>query len=282
MKVGIHIGRGTHPTINTVENVRQLSKKHGFKAVQIFSYSPQQVKRVDINLSDLRGVVRELGLNLYIHSSYLVNPWNNKKPYHLHFALEQLRDQVAVGGVGVIFHIPKSPARDLVTNLRRLIVKKPRGSRVILENRAVRPDEHSTYAHPEQINNLVDVLINGGIALRDIHFAIDTAHLWCADVSFRDYVATKKWFKALKYPGTIRVVHLNGNSSVTHSDRHAIAFGPEDRIWGNHVTYRDSGVRAIAEFCKRYSVDIIIECDFEREYRHAKLLIKNLKKNFLN
>lgn len=242
-------------------------------ACQIFTVSPQQLKLVHYDPETLRRA-SDAGLHIWIHSSYLVSPWGSKN-YSLGFCKKQLGQQLDIGGQGVVFHIPKAPAAMLVAGLKRLIETKPARSRVVLENKAVRPDQFATYETPEKINRLVQTFIRGGIPRREIWLCFDTAHLYCSGVSLRTREDAEKWLAGLKYPDRIALFHLNGNSSKTFSDTHTIPFGPRDLIWGG-ITWEKSGAFAIYQFCQARGIDIIIECDFQRERRPALALLTKL------
>jgi endonuclease IV len=268
-RYGVHVAAADIP---------EVTDRYNLGAVQIFTIVPQQIKIVSYDETALRRAA-ERGLHIWTHSSYLVSPWGSK-PYNMPLCIKQLKQNVAVGGRGVIFHIPKAPAGSLVTNLKRLIDTKPAGSRVVLENKAVRPDVLATYETPAKINSLIDTLIRGGIHRRDIWLCFDTAHLYCSGVTLRTRADAEAWLGALKYPDRIAAFHLNGNSSTTFSDNHTIAFGPRDRIWGGRKPqpWKNSGAAAIHEFCVQRGADIILECNFEGERKAALALLDRLDK----
>lgn len=263
MKIGIHIAKGK----SLHQSIKTTCETYKMDACQIFTITPQKIQLIEFDETKLAEIVRRMGINLYIHSSYLVSPWG-EKPYHLPLCVKQLKQQVALGGKGVIFHIPKVPPQLLVPRLKELIARKPAHGRILLENKAVRPVPMGSYETPEKINHLVETLIKGGVPRSEIHLIFDTAHLYCGGVMLRTYADAKKWLTQLKYPDTVAGFHLNGNSSTTFADKHAIAFGPQDLIW-HGIDYSASGVRAIVEFCKKHRLDIILECDFERESKGA-------------
>lgn len=266
--VGVHL---------SARDVPALTDRYQLTACQIFTVVPQMLKIVKYDEVALRRAA-EAGLHIWIHSSYLVSPWG-AKPYNVPFCIKQLRQQVAIAARGVIFHIPKVPASMLAARLKHLVLNKPPGSRIVLENNAVRPDMLSTYETPEKINALIDTFIHAGIPRRDIWLCFDTAHLYCSGVSFRTRVATEAWFARLKYPDRIACFHVNGNASRTYSDVHTIPFGTHDLIWGGAtpVKWRESGAAVIHEFCQREKVDIILECDFTAERRAALALVRQLQ-----
>lgn len=248
MKIGAHISHtNAIPTLKTF----------GFNACQIFTISPRKLTPIKFDKKEFKLFTQRNKIQVYIHTSYMVNIWG-EKPYHMHFCILQLLHQLEIGALGVVFHMPKTTPKLMVPALRAIIRKKPKLSKVILENRAVQPGPWS-YETPEKLNALVKVFLSSGIAKSEIAFAIDTAHLHSCGITLRTYKDAKKWFAGLKYPELIKLIHLNGSMSSTYIDRHAIAFGPDDLIW-NKTSYEDSGVKFIGEFCKKNNVDIIFEC----------------------
>lgn len=269
MKIGIHIGRsGTHSIDFTVPKICKLFK---FTACQVFTMVPQKIQVVKFNIEELAEVIKREKINLYIHTSYLVSPWS-EKAYNLYFSLVQLRQQVNLGAQGVVFHLPKAEPREIVKGLHKLIKKKPLMSKIFLENRALKPHSTNSYETPEKLNQLMDFMLKT-IPESEINFVIDTAHLYCSGIALRTYEDAHIWFSKLKHPHLIKLIHLNGNSSKTFSDRHSIAFGKKDLIW-HGIDFKSSGVYYIAKWCKKYNVDIIMECDFENESKQALQLKK--------
>ena len=273
MHIGIHISKGPGGVDRSIDT---MCSRFGFNACQIFTIVPQQVKLIEYDPALVAAVVKRHRLHVWIHSSYLVSPWGDK-PYNMGLSIKQLKQQVEIGARGVIFHIPKAPPEKIVARYKALLDRKPAGSQVVLENKAVRPEpENAVYAVPENINRLVDVFLKHGVKLRDIAFCFDTAHLYCSGVSLRSYEDARLWLSKIKYPTVIKAFHLNGNSSSGYADKHVIAFDKKDKIWGG-IEYRSSGVRAIAEFCRKRKVDILLECDFANEQKQALELIKLLR-----
>lgn len=270
-KCGIHIGKG----VDFETSLETLCDKYKFTACQIFTVVPERLKLIKYDAAAVRAVIHKLNLHVWIHTSYLVSPWG-VAPYHLPFCRKQLKQQVEMGAKGVVFHMLKIPPITMVQRLKQLLAMKPRGSTVLLENIAVKPDPIASYETPEKLNRLVDTFLANGIALRDINFAIDTSHVYCGHSDIKSYESAKKWFAALKYPHTVKLIHLNGNGSDNFTDIHRIAFGVEDRIWKD-VAKNNSGVRAIREFCNKYSVDVVLECNFDTEMVGALDVLKFLE-----
>lgn len=264
MHIGIHVNA----------NNLQLINKYNMTACQIFTVIPQKLQLVNYNKEELKKHSEKI--NIWIHSSYLVSPWGTK-PYNYPFCLKQLTQQVEIGAQGIIFHIPKLQPSELVDGLKKLIKNKPKGSRIILENKAVKPDDLLTYETPDKINNLIKCFIDNGIPKKDIWICIDTAHLHSSKINLSTYKDANDWLNGLKYPERIALFHLNGSSSKTYSDKHIAACSKKDLIWGN-IPFGISGVKAIKEFCNKYKIDIILECDFDNEKDDVLDLIKKLKK----
>jgi endonuclease IV len=245
----MHIGAHT-----TVDN----AIRHGLTACQIFTIVPQKIQ--EMRLPD-PAAIRDNRLAVWIHSSYLINFWN-PKPYNVHFAKVQLKNQVALGAQGVIFHIPKAPASALVARYKMMLAARPKNSTIVLENRALRPDGDLTYETPEKLNALVETFVAAGIQLGDIKLCIDTAHLYCGGAVLRTRRDAREWFARFRYPKCVALIHLNGQRSATFRDIHALAFARDDLIWRN-TPYAESGFKYIIDLARRYKFDIILECEFD-------------------
>jgi endonuclease IV len=252
---GVHIPKGNYKTLE--EAILTAHQKDGFNAGQIFLWVPQKLQPIDHDPQKIKQIAKTM--NLYIHTSYLISPWSQAK-YNIPLTLKQLHQQVEIGAKGVIFHIPNKPAKDLIGPLKFIINKKPKGSHFLMENKAYKMIENS-HATPQQLNNMTDVFISAGIPLNEINYAIDTAHLHAAGQEISTYKQMYDWLKGLKYPNTIKLFHLNGNSGKGFQDVHEIIFTKNDNIW-HGIPYQDSGVRAINEFAKLHKIDIIIECKY--------------------
>ena len=223
--------------------------------------------RNKINYKKVMETLARERISVSVHSTYIsVGIWKltpenitvgkTQKTYE--HICDQMRSCAAIGAWGLVIHVSKQPAERVAAAVkifgplaRELKVK------IILEMVASKADPKLTYETPEKINKVTALL---GPKKKWWGWCVDTAHLWGAGVSVRDFQEMQDWLKGLKHPKKVLMFHLNGSSAARGSgkDVHEIAFGPDDIIW-NGVKPRDSGVRAVVEFAKRSSISIICE-----------------------
>ena len=267
--IGVHISK-TNGEFH--EQIPELARKWGFGAFQIFVIGPQNLKISHIDIPATASAIRAEKAHVYIHSSYLVRPWG-VEAYNLPMSIKQLKISAKLGALGVVFHLPNMPLADVVPGVMRILTVKPAGARVIWENAALKNYPENSFSRPEQLNALVDGLLAAGAKLPDIHFCIDTSHLYCSGVDLRTASAARGWFAALKYPATIRLFHLNGNASTSHIDVHAVPMSTRDVLFTE--PRRTSGLTVIRKFAKKSRCDIILECNLEAEKVAVRRLLKS-------
>ena len=271
--IGVHINKGDQ----TLEESIKSAFDDGWTCGQVFLWNPQSLKPVDYNPQKVKELLEKENKKIYVHSTYLVSPWG-QKAYNKPLCIKQLKQQAEISpGSGVIFHLPNKPTLDFSKDLKFIIDHKPKDSRVLLENKAYKSD--FSYADPIKINEMIETFIKEGIFMSDICLCIDTAHLFSAGQKISTAKDMKEWFSKLKYPKTIKLIHLNGNSSTTVQDIHQVPFSPKDLIWHN-IKYEDSGFQIIIEWTKANKVDCIIECHYQDSDQHklALQLLKNINK----
>lgn len=262
------IAAGLHVNINTLD---EYVRKTDMYACQVFVITPLSTRFVKLDIPALKRQIHELDLMVYIHTSYLVSPWGTK-PYNMALSAKQLEVAHQIGAKGVIFHVPKVPFRDLVERFKKLLTKKPPRVKVIMENRAAKPNDQ-TMETPEKVNDLISIFIQNGIPRGEIKLCFDTAHLHSCGTTLRTYKDAREWLGRLKYPRCIISFHLNGSQSDTNSDKHTCPFAANDRIWGG-MKMEDSGFLYILRFCKRYNIDVIYEVDYVVYGKQLKKLIQ--------
>lgn len=265
------VNAGLHVNINTFD---EYVRSTDMNCAQVFVVTPMSTKFMKIDAKALKKQIRDLDLIVYIHTSYVINPWG-QKPYNMALSVQQLRIAYDIGARGVVFHIPKVPFFELVEKFKKLLEKKPPRVKIIMENRAAIPNE-CTLETPEKMNQMTMVFLNSGIKVSDIRFCIDSAHLHSTGTTLRTYNDAKRWLDALKYPKTIIAFHLNGSMSDNNADHHTCPFVKNDRIW-HGMKFADSGFCYILKFCKRHKIDVIFEVDWNKYSKHLKDLINTVQ-----
>jgi endonuclease IV len=273
--LGVHVAKESH-VLDNKKSAKDMSDAItrdadtlGINAVQIFTHGPRFVVKNKMNTELVKKVC--VDLNLSVHSAYATTKiWSieTKNDDAVRKLLDQMNACKEIGAWGLVVHITKihyKTAEAVMSILKPLI--KDLGVKFVIEMVASKSDEELTYETPEKINRLTDL-----IGPDDWWgWCVDTAHLWGAGVNIRKYADMKKWLGKLKSP--ICMFHLNGSSSSLGSgkDKHEIAGGPDDLIWGS-TNYDSSGVMAVVEYAKLHKIPIICEINRGSEENVNKLL----------
>ncbi len=289
--LGIHVNKqsSTIPDAKIKElhdAIIDDTDKLGINSVQICTYGPKYFKKNKLSYDKIKECTKDI--NLTVHSAYAstviwkidsTNYKSKESKERINMILDQLISCKECGAWGLVLHITKIKVENIVYVMKLLKPHaKKTGVKILLEMTASKSTYNTTYETPEKINNLIYQLGNNenwyGIC-------VDSAHIWAAGEDIQSYKNMKDWFDRLTFKKKILLFHLNGNSIKRSSgkDKHAIAFGPDDVIWGK-ISPENSGVRAIVEFCKEYDVPMI--CEVNRGEHND--LIKSLEqiKKLLN
>lgn len=274
--LGIHVLKKTNmeKSIISARNLLPIS------AIQIFTHGPRNTKKVDNDYKKIQVACR--GISTYIHSSYPTNPWNGK-PAIINHTIDQFKSSKVIGSKGVVLHIPKIPPAEVSSTVKNLTILLKRdhlleNQKVILEMKAVKPHERTSYESPEKINRLIDFLKSDGLTPDDVSICIDTAHIYAGKADIYTYDQGKSYLNALRYPEWIGLIHLNGNvydAKKRAGDKHAVPFDHEDKIWKNK-TYSKSGCRAFIEFANLRNIDYIVEIKDHHTIKDMKSFIKRI------
>jgi endonuclease IV len=219
-------------------------------------------------------------INLYVHSSYLTIgifslTVDNKDTPKSTAAIKHLDNQMnacdKLGSLGFVIHLPKKSPQFIIGALKVIIpLLKKYKTPFMLEMPASKSDD-KTYETPKKMDVLNDLIFKTYPNFKNWSWVIDTAHLWSCSIDVREIKVMKNWFKSLKYPEKIRLFHLNGGSIEhfkTGKDKHQVVFGSDDDIWRpdanienglNMKKIKKSTIYLIAEFTKKYSIDLICE-----------------------
>jgi len=248
--IGIHINKGNYKTLH--ESLEHESKR--WKVAQIITHGPQSMKINKIDSKQIKQIVKECNIQLWVHSSYLSVPWKGKISAinHIH---EQAKVAHECGATGLVVHLPREPFECVMEWMPSI---NNNNIPIILEMPSAKP-EKSYYESPEKINKLIECLkqikpkLNFGIC-------IDTSHIWAANTSTRTYQEASNFLKKLKHIQYISLIHLNGSNIPLGGGRdvHIIPGANDDVIWGN-IAYEDSGLRAFVEFSKYYNIPMVME-----------------------
>lgn len=276
--IGMHVFKGKNMTQSIKENL----DTYKFKVCQIFTHGPRSKNRTNIIYSD----VKNINSKLYVHSSYITNPWGDiKKSRELSHTIDQFLVGQYINAKGVVLHIPKIDpvevamgTKIIADELKKNGVSLNNNYRIILEMKALKAHPTKSYENPKKINRLIKNLKKLKLTHREVGICIDTAHIYASQAQIRKYDETLKYLSELNN-NWIYLIHLNGNeydSKLRAGDKHAIPLSKEDKLWGK-TTYKNSGCRAFLEYAKKNKIDVIIEAKSHHKKTQILYFLRKIK-----
>ena len=300
MPLGNHVnkdGEKMHHAILTTIDTADAHKVR-LECAQIFAIGPRNNRE---NLSaEEKENIRKMTSNglarIYIHSSYLSNPWGKKSEFGMSLVRRELAICEEIGGRGVVVHLARKPPAEIAKMVPRLLqantgadadasnetpTRAPSRAILFLEIESYKPLERDTYAiahelpasadiectyeTPHKLKQLTQALIKEGVDMDRVGICIDTAHLWAAGAYIASYHNMKNWLG--EFPPEIKniMVHLNDQiwSLGGGKDEHApLLLGT---IWGKYNpntgtdSPQQSGLQAILEWSVENNIDMIME-----------------------
>jgi endonuclease IV len=296
-KFGIHISKHTIlGDFKTLEDaVDTINSKYNLDICQVFTHGPQSRHKNNYNAD----ILRSLNTKIYVHSTYLTDGYwssvekNSERSLHRYYKhiQEQLDATDEINGKGLVIHITRKKIPIIKEGMLLLQknIKQPKNVKIILEFRAMKPNDDCSYETADRINKLYNELksikLNWG-------FCIDTSHMWATGVKMNDVKIISDWFRDIKCSSKIALFHLNASTNSTFGigkDIHIIPLSKEDDIWGNLINIKTfdnndlkkikaSSLGIILLWAKKHKVDIIGE--FKRgtvaQYKFAIDVIKKI------
>jgi len=280
---GIHVSKSSkigdgaaHKTI--LAAIQDAHAKLRINAVAIYTHGPRRTTASAMPYATIAEYCAANGIYLCVHSSYLsVGVWRNPAS-----KLEHIADQIiatrALGGAGLVLHLPKASVGVIVDGMREIAERMSTiddAPMLILEMPASRPDE-STYETPTKLAALVSALDAADLPIR-WGMCIDTAHQWSCGVPLTTKNHWDSWIdqcgEAVRR--RIALIHLNGAELANFGrgkDVHMIATSAADAIW--HTDR--SGLEALCAWAKKGGVPLICEINVG-EYRDSLALLDRLR-----
>ena len=205
----------------------------------------------------LREYIARRGIRVIAHSSYAAQPWRGD-PDAARYIREELRVCQEAGVSGLVVHLPKLPAAEVLRYAGRLVDEAAPDVRLYLETPAVRPSE-SFYETPAKLAALFSELDPGADRFG---LCVDTAHLWVCGVDLRSYAAADGWLRELeaRVPPDRVMFHLNDAERPrgVGPDTHAPLASGE--IWGGYSDdLAASGLAAFTDYARRHDTPVILE-----------------------
>ena len=276
---GVHILK-KDISVNDTLKIYLDEFKNKLSSIQIFTHGPRSYKSNKIDYNEFKNKIETNNLNLYIHTSYFSNVWNNKLQSFI-TTIHQFKLASTLKAKGVVLHIPKKNKEDIITGLKKLILELKRKKidvLILLEMKAIKQDPDLSYESPKKLDLLIKKMKKEGIKKKDVGFVIDTAHIYSGRQKIKTYNQAKKYMDDFKNKDWVRLFHLNGNqynNDEKSRDKHAIPFDKTDQIWCN-IKYNNSGCKYFTEYCKINNLDFILEIKNEHTIKNVKKFVQLL------
>ena len=263
IKPGTHVSAADDVVGNLSKMVAMFE---GATTAQIFTHGPRNTHAIigHGKFAALKEYIDESKLHLYVHSTYVTNPWTRgaRQQFIWNHTKDQLETAAAIGARGLVVHLPLATPETIVAGLLphmpEIIRCAP--TRFILEMKAVKSNLTKSYETWEKIHRLIELLRANGITSDNVQICIDTAHIYAGKAAIRTAEEARAWLADVD-PSWIALIHLNGNeydAQKRAGDKHAVPHSGDDKIWSG-VEWEDSGCRVFVEWCQQHRVDFVLE-----------------------
>lgn len=299
MSVGNHVGKDGVGYSESIKNSisRAAGCKVKMKCAQIFIIGPQNSKEniQDEDIAQLSAIT-ETGFQIFVHSSYLSNPWGAKPAFGVHLIRRELELADKFKSAGVVIHLANKPPETIAEMLPKLLEHNPK-TRLYLEIDSYKATE-GTYETPKKISQLFNQISSLCPQVKSkIGICIDTAHLWAAGTDISSYNSAKSYINAMLtvcgYDEDMEpedkvpiMVHLNDQiwSIGSGRDKHApLAFGTIWGIYNNDLSnLKESGLYAFVELMLAHpDISFILERKEDSPKINDRPLIDNIISDYM-
>jgi hypothetical protein len=237
--IGVHVKKGSFASYE--DAILDACGKYNTQVVQLFVTNPRSNQAIKINHDRLAQLISGRDLHVYIHASYVCRVWgaydtNGTSRESLH---RDLRVCHQIGARGVILHLPAK-----VSKIPPVIQKLQPHEKLLFEPVATKIADN--YGRPAILTQL------------PYKICVDTAHLWSMGVNVRHRPTMVAWLTDMQ--DRISLIHLNGSYELigAGTDKHAVPFSKNDRIWGS-LKYAGSSCAYIIAYARERGIDMIVE-----------------------
>lgn len=228
------------------------------KAVQIFTHGPRVYTPITMDHKAMREVCA--GMQLIVHSTYpTVSLWSGGDEKKRAKVLGHLKAQLtvcdAIDAHSFIIHLPRKPLAHVLR-----VLSEPAVAAIFEAHRTpiafeIVPDKDvsRSFAFVDNLSALTTALTKIGPRMG---ICIDTSHMWGAGIDVGDEKTLNEYFRELKHPERVLVIHLNGSSKATFGsgrDVHEIAMTADDDI------FTEPTIRIVGHFARAVRCPIIYE-----------------------
>lgn len=248
------------------------AEKIGANFFQIFLSSPKQYNTKRRPEEDLIGLNKKLvdkGMKMVIHANFMLNFCNPISSYKHKAAIKllvnDLKDSVIVGAIGVVIHMGKQLKMDkdeaianYVSGVSEVLKQTSNNSIVILETGAGQGTEVCTSIF--ELGKLYKRFTKS--EQKRIKFCIDTCHIFAAgyNIGDRDYVDIFKDLVELHLSwNKVACIHLNDSKceALSKKDRHA-------DIGKGCIGLE--GLKKFTQLCQNKAIPIVLETPCEDNF----------------
>lgn len=298
MPIGCHVNKNNSSYSEEIQRYINMAKDANvvMECAQIFVIGPRNTKESvdDGEIESLRGLIDTAKIDLYVHGSYLDNPWGRRPALGIHLIRKELEICDAIGAKGLVVHLAKVPPGDIAAMLPKLLkgrMKSSKETKLFLEIESYKASQN-TYEKPSKILNLFGLIEKEfeGVSADPFDYiglCIDTAHLWAAgvDISTSDKVA--KWLELVEEsPIRHYMIHLNDQIWPKGSgrDEHApLCYGT---IWSDYhpnsvCDYRKSGLYEFMSWAESQDIPCVLERKPDKPKIDNKPEINNIESDFM-
>ena len=276
MPLGHHVRKDGMKFPQAIEFAITKAKKSDIKTecCQIFAVGPAN-SRVNISDAEKTGI-KEADIDVYVHSSYLSNPWSKRSHFGVILVKQELKLCQEIGAKGLVVHLQRQPPNIIAKVIADILLsdQTPKEPIIYLEVESYKSCE-TTYETPEKICALFAEIKKLGVEHR-VGLCIDTAHLWAAGVDISSYQDCMTWLTQTQDITDNLMVHFNDQIWALGQgrDEHApLGYGT---IWGKYNSdstdkpMEKSGLVAVLDWATEKNCPIILERKPDRPKINSK------------
>lgn len=278
MNIGFHIKKDKHDSI--ADAIRSSVEKFNITCGQIYLFGPRSLKQNDYDEEELKLAIQETKIDIAVHSSYFLSPWDLSKK-QIKLVVRELVAAQNIGAKWLVIHLPASCDHSTIITaikkIRKEIAKTIGTTSVmlLLEHKAHKPYDDDD-EDPKSSTSAVGLAHLAGLITQSdemkVGLCLDTAHIFVSN-SYNTLEQKNKVEQYIAEMGQtaidlVALIHYNGsyNKFGSGKDKHAIPFCEDDRIWSDEKAGAKSWVTKFGRQCP-----FIIECNrgSKKELKYA-------------
>ena len=243
-------------------------QNYGTDYIQFFVIGPTDYTTVEwLNSREKRIKFRGDPRHKIVHGAYVDHPWEDTSvgKISVYNIMREMLLCDEIGAEMLLVHIASTinekRAKEVLDKLHETYFDY--GTLLVLEI-----DAHSNWSS-HNMNKLIKMIEHHD----NMGVCIDTAHLWATGTNLTTADDVRKWYKGIKNPSKIKLIHLNDNAYEMGSsrDKHLSVANPKGKIWGKDKS-------GIVELLKLFPKTPVILEPHNASAENVKKELKFLKK----